>query len=175
VKKWALPAAVIAALVVLAVALRRGDRLPETPEAAVAAFFDAASRGDGAKYLRLTSGPLRVSLEDTRSQLGVRAFCESLRRTAAGMKGLATSRGGDAPPDRIVLDVELVFADRIERQRMCLAAQGTGWTIQSITRTNMVKPPVAYGTPVFEEDQAKEKGKKREARPPRSRAERGNN
>lgn len=107
-KKWAPHAVVIAALVVLAVTLRRGDQLPQTPEAAVAAFFDAASRSDDALYLRPASGPLRVLLEDTRSQLGVRAFRESLRRTASGLNGLATSRGGDAPADRIVLDVELV-------------------------------------------------------------------
>jgi len=156
VKKWVLHAGVIAALVVLALVLRRGDRLPQTPEAVAAAFFDAASRGDDALYVRLTSGPLRASLEDTRSQLGARAFRESLRRTASGMKGLAANRGSDAPPGRIILDVELVFADRIERQQMCLAPDGTGWTIESVTATNMVKPPIAYGTPVFEEEPAKD-------------------
>ena len=159
-KKWALHAGVIAVLFVLALALRRGDRLPETPEAAVAAFFDAASRGDDAFYLRLASGPLRASLDDARSQLGARAFRESLRRTASGMKGLATTRGSDAPAGRVVLDVELVFADRIERQQMRLAANETGWTIESVTGTNMVKPPVAYGTPVFAEEQVKGDGRK---------------
>jgi hypothetical protein len=160
VKKWALHAGVIAALVVLALVLRRNDRLPETPEAAVAAFFDAASRGDDALYLRLASGPLRASLEATRSQLGVPAFRESLRRTAAGMKGLATSRGGDVSPDRVVLDIELVFSDRIERQQAFLVPDGTGWTIQSLTGTNMVKPPLAYGTPAFEEEPAAKDGRK---------------
>lgn len=150
-KKWLLPAGVIAGLAVLAFVLRRGDRLPETPEAAVAAFFEAAGRGDDALYLRLTSGSLRASLEDTRSQLGAAAFRESLQRTAAGMKGLAASRGAEGSEGRVVLDVELVFADRIERQQMSLAPKGTGWTIESITGTNMIKPPVAYGTPVFEE------------------------
>jgi hypothetical protein len=153
VKKWVLHAGVIAALVLLALALRRGDRRPETPEAAVAAFFEAAGRGDDALYLRLASGKLRASLDSTRSQLGVAAFRESLRRTAAGMKGLAISRG-DSVPDRVVLDVELVFNDRIERQQMCLAADDAGWMIESITGTNTVKPPVAYGSPVFEEEPA---------------------
>jgi hypothetical protein len=70
---------------------------------------------------------------------------------------VATNRAGDASADRIVLDVELVFADRIERQQMCLTAKGAGWTIESITGTNMLKPPVAYGTPVFDEETAKAK------------------
>ncbi len=150
-KKFFPHVGVVAALVVLALVLRRGERLPQTPEAAVAGFFDAAGRGDDALYLQLATGPLRTSLENTRSQLGVPAFRESLRRTTSGLKGLATSRGSEAPAGRIVLDVELVFADRIERQQMCLAAKGAGWTIESVTGTNMLKPPIAYGTPVFEE------------------------
>lgn len=155
-KKWALHAGVVVALVAMALVLRRSERLPETPEAAVADFFDAAGRGDDALYLRLVSGPLRTSLENTRSQLGASAFRESLRRTTSGLKGLATNRASDVS-DRVVLDVELIFADRIERQQMCLAAKPTGWTIESITGTNMLKPPVAYGTPVFEEEASKGK------------------
>jgi len=151
VKKWLLPAGVIAALAVLAFVLRRGDRLPETPEAAVAAFFEAAGRGDDALYLRLTSGSLRASLEDTRSQLGAAAFRESLRRTASGMKGLAASRGTEGAEAVVVLAVEQVCAARLARPQMSLAPKGPGWTIESITGTNMIKPPVAYGTPVFEE------------------------
>lgn len=150
-KKWALHAGVVAALVAIALLLRSRDRLPETPEAAVSAFFDAAGRGDDAGYLRLVSGPLRTSLEDARSQLGAEGFRESLRRTSAGLKGVAASRGADAPPGQVVVEVELVFADRIERQRMGLAEKGTGWAIQSITTTSMIKPAVPYGTPVFDE------------------------
>lgn len=149
-KRRGLYVAVVAALVALALTLRRTERLPETPEAVVAEFFDAAGRGDDALYLRLTSGPLRSSLENTRSQLGAAGFRESLRRTTSGLKGLATNRASDVS-DRVALDVELVFADRIERQQMCLTAKGEGWAIESTTGTNMLKPPVAYGAPVFEE------------------------
>ena len=51
-KRWIVPAVVIAALAVLAVRLRDSDRLPDSPEAALAAYFDAAGRGDDAEYLR---------------------------------------------------------------------------------------------------------------------------
>ena len=164
-KKWALRAGVVAARVALALLLRGRDRLPETPEAAVAAFYDAAGCGDDAGYLRLVSGPLRTSLEDARSQLGAEAFRESLRRTTSGLKGVATSRGSDAPPGQVVVEVELVFADRIERQRMGLAETGAGWAIQSLTTTSMITPAVPYGTPVFEEPRAKSKPEAKKGRP----------
>ena len=155
-KKWSLRIAVVVALVAAAFLLRARHRLPDTPEAAVSAFFDAAARGDDGAYLRLASGELRNSLENTKAQLGTPEFQESLRRSAAGIKGLAVTRAGGAPADFVAVDVEIVFADRIERQRMLLAPQGSGWTIASIEAAEMVKPPIPYGTPVFEEPAAEE-------------------
>ncbi len=150
-RRWALSAAVIAVLAGIALVFRTRDRLPDTPEETVSTLMDAASRGDDALYLRLTSGGLRTSLEATRSQLGSQAFRESLRRTVLGMTGVGVSRRPEAPAGQAVLEVDLVFADRIERQHMTLADQGNGWTIQAISSADMVKPPVAYGTPVFTE------------------------
>ena len=86
-------------------------------------------------------------------------------RSPAGIKGLAKTRGDDAslafpsvgqlrvPPNgrAVALDVELVFADRNERQRMLLVPQGNGWVITSIDTAQVIEPPVRYGTPVFEE------------------------
>ncbi len=124
-----------------------------TPEAAVDEFFDAAAHGDDAAYLRLTSGELRESLESARSELGADEFRNSLRRSAAGIKGLAKTRSDDASlaGPSVALDVELVFADRNERQRMLLVPQGNGWVITSIGTAQTIQPPVRYGTPVFEE------------------------
>lgn len=150
-RKWAFPAAVIAALVAVALLFRARDRLPDSPEQAVSALLDAAARGDDGSYLRLTSGGLREALEAARSQLGVGAFCESLRRSTSGMTGVGVTRRPDAPAGRTVLEVDLVFADRVERQRMTLVDGGDGWTIESIATADVVKPPVPYGTPVFEE------------------------
>jgi len=155
----------VAALIVAALLLRSRDRLPGTPEEAVNALFDAASRGDDAAYLRLTTGPLLSSLESTRSQMGSRAFRETLRRSATGLKGLAVMRAAGptgaagnppaGPPaqsdgEAAVIDVDLVFADRNERQRVTLLAQGEGWLVKSLDTAQMTQPSIAYGTPVFE-------------------------
>jgi hypothetical protein len=144
-------------LVALAFALRgrRGaTALPETPEAAVSAFFDAASRGDDSAYLALVDGALRESLAETRRQLGPARFRDSLRRSAAGIKGLALSRAADQPLDGAALDAELVFADRNERQRITLAPRRGGWLITAISTAATARPLIPYGTPVFEEPPA---------------------
>ena len=144
---------VVAVLVVLAVALRSRGRLPETPEQTVADFFSAASDGDDRDYLRLTTGELRESLASARSQAGAEAFRAELRRSAAGIKGLAVTRADDAPSNLVAIDVEIVFADRNERQRMLCEQKRGGWAIAAIEQAQMVKPPIPYGTPVFEEPQ----------------------
>ncbi len=149
--KRAVQIAVIAAVVAAAFWLRARERLPESPEAAVNELFDAAARGDDAAYLRLVAGELRTTLESSRAQLGQAAFRESLRRSAAGIKGLAVSRGENAPPDRVALDLDLVLADRNERQRMLLVDTGRGFAVVAMEGAAVLKPPIAYGTPVFDE------------------------
>jgi len=125
--------------------------LPETPEAAVTALYEAAERGDDETYLGLVSGDLRRSLRATREQVGAEAFRESLRQLAAGIKGLAVARAGAAPPGLVALDVELVFADRQERQRLIASPEGSGWVIVSMGLAERTTPAVPYGTPVVEE------------------------
>ena len=150
-KQWALAVAVIAALVAAAFVLRGGGGLPQTPEDAVAALFAAADEGDDATYLRLVWGELRKSLEHTRTQDGAEAFREDLRRSASGIKGLAVMRAGGSPPDHVAVEVEIVFADRKECQRMLLKQHGGGWVITSMAAAIVVEPSIAYNTPVFEE------------------------
>ncbi len=150
-KKWLPHVLLVALLVTLALVLRGRDRLPKTPEATFRAFFDAASEGDDRAYLRLVTGELRESLEHARSQSGPEAFRRSLRRSTAGATGHATERLDDAPPGMIALDVTLAFADRNETQRMLFAPIGGGWAIASIDKARVFKPPIPYGTPVYEE------------------------
>ena len=149
-RKWALRILVVALLVVLALALRIRERLPTTPEETVSRFLQAASEGDDRTYLRLDTGPLRESLEDARGQAGADAFCESLRRSTAGLKGHAMTRLDDSPSGPVALDVTLVFADRNEVQTIRLEPKSGGWVIASIGAARTVKPSVPYGTPVFE-------------------------
>ncbi len=150
-KKWLPHAIVVLALVAGAVLLRDRRPRPETPEATVAALFDAASQGDDEQYLRLTGGALRESLRQTRQQLGPAAFRENLKRTNTGIKGLAVTRAGQPSGNTVALNLELVFADRVERQRVLLTPESNAWVITSIATATHVKPAVPYGTPVFEE------------------------
>lgn len=161
---------VVAVLVLLAFALRSRARLPETPEKAVSDLFSAASDGDDRAYLRLTTGQLRESLASTRSQAGAEAFRAELRRSAAGIKGMALTRADDAPSNFVAIDVELVFADRNERQRILCEPKQGGWAIAAIGQAQMVKPPIPYGTPVFKELQP-EKSQNQPAEPPDERVE----
>lgn len=126
-----------------------GGRQP--PEAVVNAFFDAASRGDAAAYLALVAGDLERSLRNTRAQVGAEAFRKDLQRSTLGIKGMAITRGGDVAPGLVALDVELVFEDRNERQRILLAPKGRSWVITSFGQAEVVKPAIPYGTPVYEE------------------------
>jgi hypothetical protein len=151
-KRLTLPAVLALALAMMAIALRGKGRLPVTPDGAVKRFFQAAQRGDAPVFLATLAGPLRSSFESTQSQLGAAHFAASLRDSVAGLKGFAVSPIGPAQPDRAEFDVELVFVDRIERQRFVLLRQGGGWLVAAIDKADTIKPPVPYGAPAFDVD-----------------------
>lgn len=148
-KKWTLQILLVVLLVALVLRLRNRGSLPDKPQDTVSEFFEAAGQGDDRAYLRLVTGELRKSLENDRSQAGAEAFRESLRRSAAGIKGLAVTEV-DQNDQLVTLDVEIVFADRNERQKMLLERKQSGWAISAIEAAQMLKPPIPYGTPVFE-------------------------
>jgi hypothetical protein len=133
---------------------RPRSSLPQSPTAAISALIGAARNKDVAGYLRLTDGDLRRSLEQTHLELGAEGFREHLRQFAAGIKGVAVPGGAPGDVDVVTLDVEIVFADRNERQRMTFARRRGGWVITSMEKAEMIKPPIPYGTPVFEEPPA---------------------
>ena len=147
-KQRPLQIAVVAALVVLAVVLRNRECRPETPEATVSAFFEAAASGDDGLYLSLVAGDLRRSLRDVRTQRGADAFRGELARSVSGVKGRAMTRADNAPAGYVAIDVEHVFVERNEQQRLLLAPRGNGWVIEAIGDAETVKPLVPYGTPV---------------------------
>ncbi len=144
-------AGLVLAAALAAVLLRQRDRLYETPEDTVSAFYQAAANGDDQLYLRLVGDELRSSLSEVRKQRGRTAFQEDLRRSARGIKGRAMSRLPVAPADQVGIDVELVFADRNQRQRLLLAPRDGGWVIESMGPAETIKPLIPYGTPVMGE------------------------
>jgi hypothetical protein len=151
-KQIAVPALLVVALAAVALVLRGKGRLPPTPEDAVRVLLEAAQRGDAPVYLATLTGTLRTSFESTQSQIGAAAFSASLRESAAGIKGFAMSPAGESSRDRADLDVELVFADRNERQRFVLVRQSGGWLIAAIDKADTFKPPMPYGAPAFDAD-----------------------
>ena len=149
-KEHALKALVVVVLIAGAFALRGREKMgAQTPEAAVSAFFDAAAKGQDEAYLAATTGAMRKSLESTRSQLGVKRFRESIKKTTQGVKAYAFIPREGAEDDVALLDVEIVFVDRKEVQRVRVRRTGSAWAIAEMSQAETVKPLIPYGTPVF--------------------------
>lgn len=169
-RKMVLAVGLVIALAATAIILRNRDELPDvaptltgepsqTPSSTVSKLLRAAENEDADAYLRLTGGDLRKSLEQMRSELGSDGFREHLRGFADGVKGVAVFGEDAREVDQVTLDVEFIFADRNERQRVTLARRGRRWVITSMEKAQMVKPPIRYGTPVFEEPPADEESR----------------
>jgi hypothetical protein len=155
-KSYAIPALLAVLLIAAALLLRGKGRLPATPEEAVNRLFQAAQRGDAAAYLATLRGPIRASFAAAQSQLGAEAFARSLQESVAGLKGIAITSAGETAADEVQrdveFDVELVFADRNERQRFVVVRQSGGWLIDRIDKAESVKPPTRYGAEVMDTD-----------------------
>jgi len=137
-------------LAAVALLLRGKGRLPPTPDEAVKSHFQAAERGDAPAYLATLTGALRSSFESTQAQIGAEGFAASLRESVAGMKSFAISPAGEVSPAEAELDVELVFADRNQRQRFVLIRQSGGWLVARIDKAETIKPPIPYGATVYD-------------------------
>jgi hypothetical protein len=149
-KRIGVSAVLAIVLAAAALMLRGKGRLPPTPDAAVKTLFQAAQRGDAPAYLATLTGAIRSSFESTQSQIGAERFSASLRESVAGMKSFAIGPAGEVLSDQAELDVELVFADRNERQRFVLLRQNGGWQVARIEKADTVKPPIRYGATVFD-------------------------
>jgi len=120
------------------------------PEQTVAALYDACSRGDTETYLKLVGGLLEAQARQALRQQGKERFAQSLRQTVKGLKGVAVRRIRRRPQGGWVVEAELVFANRIERQNLELVTQERRWIVLSRTQAQIRKPSIPYGTPVFE-------------------------
>jgi len=148
--RW-IPWITLGLLLGLAWALRSDPGGPEKPEDSIRQFFDAASRGDSKRCLKLCSGELRRSLEGLRQQMARERFEEQLRQTTKGLKGLAIYSPQPVNENTVRIRTELIYADRNEVQQFTVSQEGTGWRITSISSSDTHRPPIAFGTPVFEE------------------------
>ena len=150
-KRKFVPVLLALALVVVAIFLRGKGRLTDKPEETVIQLFDAARRGDVPAYLSLLAEPLKTELQTAGAQRGGSASPGNLSESVAGVKGFAVTRSSEPALQGVALDVELVFADRNEKQRFVLVQEQGGWLVSSIGKADVQKPDFAYGTPVFGE------------------------
>lgn len=145
-------AAALAAVLLLA----RGPRVPTdgapggvSPDAAVAALVSAERAGDVEAYREGLTGEALEAFESRLRGVGAGQVAAGLRGGLAGLKGHATSEVRQEGSDAATLVLELIFADRHERQRVELRRTGGVWKISGRTPMERITPEVPYGTPVF--------------------------
>ncbi len=141
------------ALIILAVFLARSERpgpVPSGPDECVRAMFAAAREGRVADYLDSFCDPLRASLADNARTMGSAKFREYLQSVTDPVMGMAFSDVVERNPEEAALRCELVFKDRNEVQRFLLRKLSGRWRIADMTPAERIKPPVPYGTKVFE-------------------------
>ncbi|MCX6909805.1 MAG: hypothetical protein NTY01_17430 [Verrucomicrobia bacterium] len=126
-----------------------------TPEDAIQAMLDASRRGDARAYLDCFTDALRPQLDATRQQMGEARFREYLMESQAPVMGVATTRLADARPDRARCEVEFILRDKNQRQTIEMKNESGRWRIEAMSHAVYARPPIPYGTKVFEEPKAK--------------------
>jgi hypothetical protein len=122
-----------------------------TPEDAVQAMLDASRRGDTVAYLDCFTETMRPQLDATRQQMSEARFREYLAESQAPVMGVATSRLPETRPDHARIEVEFILRDKNQRQTVELKNDAGQWRIEAMSQAVHAKPPLPYGTKVFEE------------------------
>jgi len=124
----------------------KGDK----PEGAVWRMFEAARDGDVDGYLGCFTGPLLAKLSRTYEEMGRRKFQDYLRRSSKPILGIALSDQEQVKKGLWRMRVELTFLKYNEVQSVAVHRAENGWKIAEMTEARRIKPPVPYGTKVFE-------------------------
>jgi ketosteroid isomerase-like protein len=132
-------------------ARRPSENSAATPEDCVQAMLDASRRGDTAAYLDCFSETMRPQLDATRQQMGEARFREYLAESQSPVMGVATSRLPETRPERARIEVEFILRDKNQRQTIELRNDAGRWQIEAMSQSVYTKPPIPYGTKVFEE------------------------
>ena len=121
---------------------------PPEPRDAIYQMLDAARAGDAAAHLQCFSGQMAAQLQQSRTEMGDRAFAEYLVKTNQEIKGVALSEPVTLTDREVRVRVEYVYQDRNEVQQMYLEKTPQGWRIARLDSTERIKTLVPYGTPV---------------------------
>lgn len=122
-----------------------------TPEDAINAMLDACRQGRVETYLDSFTDSMRPQLETTRQQMGDARFREYLIESQAPVMGVATMKKADVRPDLVRYEIEFVHRDKNQRQLVELKKIGDRWLIDSMGQAVYAKPPIPYGTKVFDD------------------------
>jgi hypothetical protein len=119
------------------------QRTEPTPQDAVYAMLDAAKAGDVAKYLASHTGQMEQSLRRAISEST--DFAQYLRKSDAGIKGIALTEPEVLSAQEVKLRVEYVFQDRNEIQFLYLHKTEAGWKISQVDSAERIQTLVPYG------------------------------
>jgi hypothetical protein len=140
-------AGVLAAAVLRRTGIRRAV-LPATPQDAIYRMLDAARAGDGRAYLRQYAGEMEAQLRQAAAEKTEADFKSYLRTSNAEIKGVAVSEPKTLPDREVEVEVEYIYQDRNETQRMYLEKYGGEWKITRVNGAERVKTLTPYGSPV---------------------------
>lgn len=144
--------ALLASIVGLIIYRKRPAPAPvETgPESAIWRMIDASRAADPEKYLGCYSGEMERQLRQNYREMGADRFREYLLSTHRQIKGIAVSPPQMSSAGEAGIDVEYVYQDRNERQRVVVRREGSQWKIVQVQGAERIKTLVPYGTPVTE-------------------------
>jgi hypothetical protein len=129
------------------VALRKKS-VNATPQATIFNMMADARKGDAKSYLSRYTGEMEASLKQAIAERTEAGFNNYLRSSNAEIKGVAVQEPKPLSDREVELDVEYIYQDRNEAQKVYLEKTSGGWKIARVESIERVKTLVPYGTPV---------------------------
>lgn len=125
-----------------------GGATSDDPRATVAALLQTQRDGDAQACRVHLAGEALKEFDARRQMLPSSQFAAELRSGLVDLKGHATTDLNRHAPDAATLVLELIFADRNERQQLELRRTDGAWKVTRRAPAERVAPTVPYGTPV---------------------------
>jgi hypothetical protein len=118
-----------------------GSPFPDASDR-IEGLLGSALEGNVAAYLGAFGGPLRARLEREAQERGRAAFAAKLRKAGHARRSHAifVAEPDEVAPDAARITVEVVFADRLERQTFHLNRTSGGWLVTDLETVRDVVP-----------------------------------
>jgi hypothetical protein len=139
---------ILAGLLGVAVLRRNAARQPSSPQDTIYRMLDAARSGNAAAYLGEYTGQMEAHLKQVLAEKGDAAFQRYLISANAEIKGVAVSPPKETAAGEVEIQVEYVYQERNEVQRIGLEQRGGRWKIARVDSAERVQTLVPYGSAV---------------------------